>query len=313
MRRTVENKEILDVLRRRYTLQQRQGIRPHGKYPREVMQVVRTLNEENASQPREKRREPFTPDTLPFRAVGKSLDSLPLSRREFERYQELSKLERKNEQAWAAMKDPSIALLVCNKRYIDDLLVRAVLVKTEDGKCVATDSFLKRLTPANLLECEKEFWEATNTDKYMKDLMFSECNEKGQRISRVFGPTPGHRVGMSYPLQASLLSYWGLADRNEAATISISLNIRLRKEYFARMHEAIAKEVKSRRLANLNHNANASYRDLIESRRKELERQYRRLAEPTIKDEGLRIEVIFTIVGLQPHLEPGLPTKRRLN
>jgi hypothetical protein len=232
--------------------------------------------------------------------VGKQLDKVPLSRREFRHYQELVRLERRYDEAWASMKEPSVALLVCNKRYIDELLVRALLVKTIDGKCEITEMFLKRLTSSALLQCEKEFWEATNTDKYVKDLTLTECNENGQRIRGVGGLMPGQAVGLSYPLRTSPLSLLKLGDPREAATISISLNIRLRKEYFGKMYEAILKEVKSRRLAALRHNASATYKDIIESRRNELEREYGHLAEPRITEEDLRIEVIFTIPGIRP-------------
>jgi hypothetical protein len=297
---TDDKKQILEVLRRRYTLQQKRGIRPGGRYRREVIQMVRTLNEENAGLPMEKRRETLTENTLPFAKVGKRLDNVPLGRKEFRRYQKLVRLERRHEEAWATMKEPSIALLVCNKQYIDEMLVRALLVKTRDGKCEITERFLKGLTSRDLLECEREFWEASNTGKYAKDLILIQCDGKGKRIHLTTGPAPGQGVGLSYPLGASFLSLYKLAGPKEAWGLSIPLTIRLRKEYFEKMYLAISKEVRSRRLVPLHHDARATYVDFIESHRKELEHQCGHLAEPKIKDEGLRIEVIFTIPGLRP-------------
>jgi hypothetical protein len=298
-----DQKRILEVLRRRYTFQRRRRIRPGGRYPLEVKQMVRTLREENARLPKEKRRGTFrgelTVDNLPFELVGKRLDNVPLGRKEFQRYQKLVKLERRYEEAWAAMKEPSIALLVCNKRYIDELLVRALLVKTQDGKCEITERFLKSLAPRDLLECEKEFWEASNTGKYARDFIFVQCDEKGRRRRLRTGLWPGQGVGLSYPLRASFLSLQKLASAKEAWDVNIPSTIRLRKEYFERMHAAISKEVKSRSLTTPHHNARATYMDIVGSHRKQLESQYGRLREPKIKEEDLRIEVTFTIRGLR--------------
>jgi DNA-binding PadR family transcriptional regulator len=298
---TGDEEAILDVLQRRYTLQQRRGIRPYGgRYPTEVMQVVRTLNEKNARLPLEEREKPFTPDTLRFDIVGKRLDNVPLSKPEFRRYRKLLGLEKKYEKAWAAMEAPSIALLICNKRYVDELQIRAYLVKTGDDRYEITEAFLKRLPSRDLLACEREFWEAANTDKYVKDLTLSECNEKGCVMGGKGGPTPGQTVGLRYPLQASPLAFFGFGNKGEAWDIDIQLTIRRRKEYFARMHRAIAEEVKARKLPELPHNSKATYKDVIESRRRELEDYYGPISEPKVKDEGLRIDVYFIIPGLRP-------------
>jgi len=293
---TDDQRQILEVLRRRYTFQQRRKIRPGGRYPPEVIQMVRTLNEENAKVPNQ-----FTADTLPFALVGKRLDNVPLSRREFRHYQKLVRLERRHEQAWVTMKEPRLALLVCNKRYIDELVVRALLVRTKDEKCEITERFLQRLAPNALLKCQKEFWEATNTDKYIKDLVLSEYDRKGKRVRWRNGAAPGEDAGLSYPLRASFLSlYEKLPDPKEASNIDIPLTIRLRKEYFEKMHQAILKEVRRRKLAPLPHSASATYKDIIQSHRKELQHQHGRCGEPRIKEEALRIEAIFTIPGIRP-------------
>jgi hypothetical protein len=72
---TDNKEEILEVLRRRYIFQQRHGIRPYdGRYPSEVIQIVRTLNEKNAGLPLEERETPLTPNTLRFDIVGKRLE-----------------------------------------------------------------------------------------------------------------------------------------------------------------------------------------------------------------------------------------------
>jgi hypothetical protein len=302
---TDHERQILLVLRRRYTLQEKRGIKPGGRYRPEVAQMVRTLREENARLPKEKRKVTskgtFTVANLPFEFVKKRLDDVPLGRREFQRYQELVRLERRYEEAWATMKEPSIALLVCNKHYIDELLVRAILVKRLGGKCEITDRFLKSLGPRDLLECENDFWEASNTAKYAKDLVLVECDEKGKRAHLpTIGPAPGQGVGLSYPLRASFLSLYRLADSKEAWGINIPLTFRLRKEYFEKMYAAISKEVQSRGLTALHHDARATYMDIVESRRKELEHQYGHLQEPNIREEALHFEVIFTIPGLRP-------------
>jgi hypothetical protein len=298
---TDDQRQILEVLRRRYTFQQRRKIRPGGRYPPEVIQMVRTLNEENAGLPKEKRGKTLTENTLPFALVGKRLDNVPLGRREFRHYQKLVRLERRYERAWVTMKEPRLALLVCNKRYIDELVVRALLVRTKDGKCEITDRFLQLLAPNALLKCEKEFWEATSTDKYTQDLVLSECDEKGKRIRWRNGAAPGEDAGLSYPLRASFLSlYEKLPDPKEASNINIPLTIRLRKEYFEKMRQAILKEVRRRKLAPLPHNASATYKDIIEWHRKELEHQHGHCGELRIKEEALRIEAIFTIPGIRP-------------
>jgi hypothetical protein len=301
---TDDDRQILQVLRRRYTLQQERGIKPGGRYRPEVAQMVRTLREENAKLPKEKRKVTskgtFTVNNLPFEFVKKRLDDVPLGRKEFQRYQKLVRLERKYEEAWNSMKEPSIALLVCNKHYIDELLVRAILVKRLGGKCEITDRFLKSLSSRGLLECEKEFWEASNTAKYAKDLVLVECDEKGRRVNSTIGPAPGQGVGLSYPLRASFLSLYRLADSREAWGINIPLTFRLRKEYFEKMYAAISKEVQSKGLTALHHDAKATYLDIVESHRKELEDQYGHLEEPNIREEALHFEVIFTIPGLRP-------------
>jgi hypothetical protein len=297
---TDHKKQILEVLRRRYTLQQRRGIKPRGQYRPEVAQMVRTLKEENARLPKVALKGPITASNLPFELVKKRLDDVPLGRSEFRRYQELLRLERRYEEAWNSMKEPSIALLVCNKHYIDELLVRAILVRERlGGRCEITDRFLKSLRPRDLLECENDFWEASNTAKYAMDLIFVECDEKGKRVHLTIGPAPGQGAGLSYPLRASFLPLWGLTDSKEAWGINIPLTFRLRKEYFEKMYAAISKEVESRGSTALHHDAKATYMDIVESHRKKLEHRYGHLAKPRIMKEGMRVEVIFTIPGLR--------------
>lgn len=228
-----------ELLERRYETSGKTGSNLRTSYHQEAMIM-------------EARKQGLAPDELTYDMVGKRLDHIPLSKAEYKEYFQLQKDSRKISEAWKIAEQP-LAVLICNPEFTYQLVLGGKLIVNDGGWYENVDDFVTKLDDKKLLKAETEFWEARNTAKYARRVIFDFQDENGELVSgrRIDGP---QNFGLHYPSH-------------------ILKTVPARHMYFKKIHEALTRELAKRELKELPHDHEASAKDLITTESKKLGRE----------------------------------------
>ena len=204
-----------------------------AKVWRKIQEILRYVNSGGF-------KEPITYEDIKYERTTHYhlFEDLPLMREEYREYRKLRKKYHKVMKAYEEFHMP-LAVLKCNDDFKDELLLHGPTVKLSDDSIALPEEPLRHLTNKQLRAFENELHEAVATNKYATVTEgVLKRDEEGHPISVSFvmgpsWPRPDDPKAISWPPFNPLEEDWHRDSR---------------KRYFRKVHDAVLREMKRRRL-----------------------------------------------------------------